>query len=210
MKKLILTALWALLSLSLSSATAQVYTRVCDDPALVKTAETWMAKGEWRNGLKGIDPHETVNAVDFYEQYTKNPEQWNALFKWLSTTDLLALPGGKTPIPDSDLVASVQDSSNNPLEKCGTESHRQKIDFQFCVKGTERFALIDHETSKPNCEYRPDVIHYDYDPAKARFYDSTPDRFFLFFPEDWHIAKIANDTDDQNIRVIVVKVDYKP
>lgn len=168
-----------------------------------------MAKGEWRNGLKGVGPHESVNAVDFYEQYHKNKEQWDSLFKWLATTDLLALPGEKIPIPGSTLVASVQDSKNNPLEKCGTESHRQKIDFQFCVKGTERFGIIDHETSTPNCAYRPDVIHYDYDPSKAKFYDSTPDKFFLFFPEDWHIAKIANDSDDQNIRVIVVKVDYK-
>ncbi|MDE6637306.1 MAG: YhcH/YjgK/YiaL family protein, partial [Muribaculaceae bacterium] len=46
------------------------------------------------------------------------------------------------------------------------------------------------------------------DVDKAKFYDSTPDKFFLFFPEDWHIAKINNDTDDQDIRVIVVKIDY--
>lgn len=206
MKKFIVMALLAVIGLS---ASAQVYTRVCDDPKLEKKATKWMAKGEWRNGLKGVGPHESVNAVDFYEQYSKNKEQWDALFKWLATTDLLALPGEKIPIPGSTLVASVQDSSNKPLDKCGTESHRKKIDFQFCVKGTERFGLIDHETSTPNCDYRPDVIHYDYDPSKALFFDSTPDKFFLFFPEDWHIAKIANDTDDQNIRVIVVKVDYK-
>lgn len=206
MKNFIFMAILSLFSLS---AYAQVYTRVCDDPDLQKKASEWMAKGEWRNGLKGVGPHESVNAVDFYKQYHKNKEQWDSLFKWLATTDLLALPGEKIPIPGSTLVASVQDSKNNPLEKCGTESHRQKIDFQFCVKGTERFGIIDHETSTPNCAYRPDVIHYDYDPSKAKFYDSTPDKFFLFFPEDWHIAKIANDSDDQNIRVIVVKVDYK-
>lgn len=57
-----------------------------------------------------------------------------------------------------------------------------------------------------NCKYRPDVI--DYDRRKARFFDSTPGEFFIFFPRDWHIAKVANDTSDQAIRVIVVKVDY--
>ena len=77
------------------------------------------------------------------------------------------------------------------------------------MKGTERFGVIDHYTSTPNCKYRPDVIHYDYAPQKARFYDSNPGEFFIFFPRDWHIAKVATDGEDQTIRVIVIKVDYK-
>ncbi|MDE6560400.1 MAG: YhcH/YjgK/YiaL family protein [Muribaculaceae bacterium] len=185
-----------------------VYTRQCDDKAKVELATGWMASGAWRNGFEKAFPHEAVNAIDFYEQYSKNKEQWNAMFRWLEETDLLAIPGGKHPIEGTSLVVSVEDSKNGPLEKRQSESHRKKIDFQYAVKGTERFGIIDHETSTPNCEYKPDVIHYDYDQSKAKFYDSTPDKFFLFFPEDWHIAKINNDTDDQDIRVIVVKIDY--
>ncbi|WP_394801223.1 hypothetical protein [Bacteroides intestinalis] len=30
----------------------------------------------------------------------------------------------------------------------------------------------------------------------------------MFFPSDWHIAKIATDKEDQDIRVIVIKLDY--
>ncbi|MDE6379107.1 MAG: YhcH/YjgK/YiaL family protein [Muribaculaceae bacterium] len=185
-----------------------VYTRQCDDKAKAELASEWMESGAWLNGFEKAEPHESVNAIDFYEQYSKNKEQWDAMFRWLEETDLLAVPGGKHPIEGTTLVVSVEDSQNGPLEKRQSESHRKKIDFQYAVKGTERFGIIDHETSIPNCEYKPDVIHYDYDLSKARFYDSTPDKFFLFFPEDWHIAKINNDTDDQNIRVIVVKIDY--
>ena len=32
--------------------------------------------------------------------------------------------------------------------------------------------------------------------------------FFIFFPGDWHIAKVANASDDQVIRVIVAKLKY--
>ena len=53
------------------------------------------------------------------------------------------------------------------------------------------------------------MIHYAYHVKKAKFVDSKPDKFFIFFPGDWHIAKVNNDTQDQNIRVIVIKVDYK-
>ena len=187
-----------------------VYTKdYSNNPKLIKAAQKWYKKGKWRNGFKKADAHSSVNLVDFYLQYQKNPEQWKALFDFIARTDLLAIPKGKHPIPGSNLTVSVEDSKNDPLEKRGSESHYHHIDFQYVVKGVERFGIIDHLTSKPNCKYRPDVIHYDYDKARARFYDSTPDKFFIFFPNDWHIAKIANDSDNQDIRVIVIKVDYK-
>lgn len=184
------------------------YTNYHADSALISKAKAWLAKGEWRQGFKGAAPHESVNVVDFYMQYQKNHDQWTKLFKYLAKTDLLALPKGKHPIPGSDLVISVEDSQNQPLEKRQSESHYRGIDFQYCVKGVERFGIIDHVTSVPNSKYRPDVVHYKYDKSRALFYDSTPDKFFIFFPGDWHIAKVANDSSDQNIRVCVVKVKW--
>lgn len=183
-----------------------VYTNECHDAKLRKKAAKWLKKGEWRQGFTAADPHESVNAVDFYLQYRRNPEQWQKLFAYLARTDLTALPKGKHLIPGSDLTISVEDSENGPLEKRRSESHYHGIDFQYCVKGTERFGIIDHVTSVPNTKYKPDVIHYNYDKARTLFYDSTPDKFFIFFPGDWHIAKINNDTEDQKIRVCVIKV----
>ena len=180
-----------------------------DKPELIKEAKAWAESGIWRNGFDKAKPHSSVNLVDFYLQYQKNPQQWQALFDYLAKTDLLSIPKGKHKIPGSDLVVSVEDSKNEPLEKRRSESHNKHIDFQYVVKGTERFGVIDHYTSTPNCKYRPDVIHYDYDRQKARFYDSNPGEFFIFFPRDWHIAKVATDGGDQTIRVIVIKVDYK-
>ncbi len=212
MKKLILAAT---LPFAMMAAFAQenqkgYYTQYYgNQPELVAEAEKWMASGEWCNGFTKAKPHKSVNAVDFYLQYQKNPEQWKALFEYLTKTDLLSIPGGRHAIPGTSLVVSVEDSKNEPLEKRGTESHNHHIDFQYVVRGVERFGIIDHYTSTPNCDYRPDVIHYDYEKERALFYDSTPEEFFLFFPRDWHIAKIDNHTSDQDIRVIVVKVDYK-
>jgi YhcH/YjgK/YiaL family protein len=201
-------AFWAAAMIVLSVSAQGVYTRQCGDKALQKKAVKWMKKGKWRNGFKAAGPHRTVNAVDFYEQYNKNTAQWESMFRWLAETDLLTIKKGKHSIEGTDLVVSVEDSENGPLEKRRSESHYHHIDFQYVVKGTERFGIIDHETSKPNTKYRPDVIHYAYDVDKARFYDSVPDEFFIFFPSDWHIAKVKTEKDDQNIRVIVVKLDY--
>lgn len=195
-------------SLAFTNAGAQTYTRQFNDAKLEKKATKWLKKGKWRNGFTKAAPDASVNVTDFYLQYQRNPEQWKALFEWIAKTDLTAIPKGKHPIEGTKLVASVEDSKNGPLAKRQSESHYHHIDFQYVVRGTERFGIIEHESSKPNCEWREDVIHYDYDKAKARFLDSTPERFFIFFPGDWHIAKVENDTDDQDIRVIVIKVDY--
>lgn len=195
--------------LFISSAAAQTYyTRACHDKKLVKEARCWMKSGEWQNGFTKARPHKSVNAVDFYEQYRKNPGQWKALFRWLSETDVLSIPKGKHPIPGTSLVASVEDSQNGELEKRNSESHYHHIDFQWTVSGTEGFGIIDHVSSTPKDEYKPDVIHYHYDREKARFMESSPKEFFIFFPADWHIAKVKTRHEDQQIRVIVIKVDY--
>lgn len=208
MKRFFIMALVALFALSGVSA-QDVYTKMFSDKKLVDKADKWVKKGKWRNGFTLASPDASVNTVEFYQQYKKNPVQWNALFRWLASADLLGIPKGKYPIEGTGLIVSVEDSQNSDLVKRKSESHYHHIDFQYVVKGVERFGIIEHNSSKPNSDYRPDVIHYDYDVAKTRFYDSTPDKFFIFFPSDWHIAKVKNDTDNQNIRVIVIKVDYK-
>ena len=209
--KRIMTSL-AMLAIAISmSAQNGFYTREFSDSRLNKTASKWLKKGSWRNGFDKANPHASVNATDFYLQYQRNPEQWKALFCWLRDTDLLAIPAGRHPIEGTQLVASVEDSENGPIEKRASESHYHHIDFQFVVRGTERFGIIDHDSSTPNSKYKPDVLHYDYDLQRTRFYDSTPDEFFIFFPNDWHIAKVNSPLDeDQHIRVIVIKVDYLP
>lgn len=196
-------------------ATAQMvdapyYTKACSNQQLKKQAEKWLNSGEWRQGFVQASPDKSVNITEFYLQYQKNPAQWKALFDWIAHHDLLTITAGKHPIPGTTMTVSVEDSQNGPLASRQSESHYHHIDFQYAVKGTERFGIIDHVTSVPNTKYKPDVIHYQYDEARAFFRDSRPDKFFIFFPCDWHIAKVnAPHTDDQHIRVIVIKVDYQ-
>lgn len=211
MKKFILIIASIFLCAGSTFAQKRYYTEYYGDAQLIKTATEWLQKGEWRNGFTKADPHFSVNAVTFYQQYQKNPEEWKALFQWLQNTDLLTISKGKHPIAGTNLIASVEDSENDALEKRRSESHNRHIDFQYVVKGYEGFGIIDHYTSKPNCKYdgKKDVIHYDYDKDRMQYYKSIPNKFFIFFPRDWHIAKIATDESDQHLRVIVIKVDYK-
>ena len=207
MNKKILSLFFLLLPLT---ATAQQFTAVYPRSE-VKAATKWARhNAPWSKGFTKGSPG-VVNMAEFRNQYAKDSTQWNALFRWLQATDLQALPKGKHPIPGTSLTASVQDDVNRPLAERGSESHRKKVDFQFVVSGTEGFALLDHGAStKPNCAYneKKDVIHYDYDASKAWVFATKAPRFNIFFPGDWHVAKVLTKKKDQHFRVIVVKMKY--
>lgn len=184
------------------------YTRYVADKSLKADAKAWAERGEWRNGFTKGTYDSSVNLVEFYEQYQHNPELWKKVFNWLEETDLTAIPKGKHNIPGTDLVASVEDSQNDPIEKRKTESHYDNADFMFVVSGTEGFRILDHYTSKPNTEYKPDVIRYSYEPEKLKTLEVSKGKFVIFFPSDWHIAKVQTGLQDQAIRVIVIKMPY--
>lgn len=208
-KFLIAIAAFVCCSLSLQ---AQTYTNKYPKE-LVKIANKWMKKGEWKNGFTKALPAPTVNAVEFYLQYHKNPAQWQRLFQWLEETDLLAIPAGKQPIPNSNLVVSVEDSENWCSEDDlkagkGSESHWQKIDFMYVVKGKEGFCRLDHETSTPNIEYlaKKDRMEYKFEADKLQHFESIEGTFNIFFPCDWHVAKVKTNDENQKLRVLVIKM----
>lgn len=191
---------------------AQTYTNEYPTE-LKKCAKKWIKKGDWKNGFTKAVPADNVNEVEFCIQYNRNKEQWDAMFKWLQENDLKALKPGRIPIEGTSLVASVEEGDNWCTESDlhnnkGSESHRQKIDFMYVVDGIEGFALLDHESSKPNCEYKPDVVHYDYSFEKTKLFESVSGTFNIMFPCDWHIAKVRTKHESQKVKVIVIKMDY--
>lgn len=209
MRKL-MTALVILVSVL---ANAQTYTNQYPKE-LTRLAQKWVEKGAWRNGFTKASPAPTVNVVEFYLQYHKNPEQWKALFQWLQATDLLAIPAGRMPIPGTTLTVSVEDGDNwcsqDDLRKGkGSESHYQKIDFMYVVSGTEGFCRLDHETSHPLADYKPDRLEYAFEYDRLQQFTSIPGTFNIMFPCDWHVAKVKTTEESQRLRVLVIKVDNK-
>lgn len=209
MKKLMKVALFAAI-MGAQQISAQTYTNNYPK-ALDKIAAKWMKKGEWKNGFTKAVPAPTVNVTEFYIQYHKNPQQWKALFEWLENTDLLTIPGGRQTIPGTSLTVSVEDSENwcsdaDLKDGKGSESHWEKIDFMYVVKGKEGFYRLDHETSTPKAPYKPDRLEYIFDSNRLQRFESIEGTFNIFFPCDWHIAKVKTSEDSQKLRVLVVKM----
>jgi len=213
MKKTLFVSI--LCCLMAASAKAQTYTNEYSKD-LQKLAAKWVKKGEWKNGFTKAVPADNVNLVEFYIQYQRNPEEWKALFQWLQANDLLSIPAGRIPIPGTELTVSVEDSENWCSEDDlragkGSESHYQKIDFMYVVKGTEGFCRLDHETSTATTTYKPekDRMEYKFDANRLQRFNSVPGTFNIMFPCDWHIAKVKTSEPSQSLRVLVIKVNYK-
>jgi beta-galactosidase beta subunit len=51
-------------------------------------------------------------------------------------------------------------------------------------------------------------MRYNYIKENTNFFNVKSGQFVIFFPSDWHIAKVQTKKKDQTIRVIVVKMDY--
>ena len=89
-----LLAVGCMLIANAAIAQSGYYTRYFGDEALQQKADAWTASEVWRNGFNAAMPHESVNRIDFYQQYEKNPEQWKALCQdrrsyapWRSTAE---------------------------------------------------------------------------------------------------------------------------
>jgi len=211
MKKSLFTIALALASLAVN---AQTYTNEYPKD-IQKIAQKWVKKGEWKSGFTKAVPAPTVNLVEFYIQYHRNPEEWKALFEWLQNNDLLTVPAGRIPIEGTNLTVSVEDSENwcsqNDLKAGkGTESHHAKIDFMYVVRGTEGFARLDHNTSTANpYNAEKDRKDYKFEYDKLEQFTSIPGTFNIMFPCDWHVAKVKTQEPSQKLRVLVIKVNYK-
>ncbi len=209
MKKTVVTTLMCFFALC---GKAQTYTN--EYPGnMQKMAAKWVKKGEWRNGFTKASPAPTVNLAEFYIQYHRNPGQWQALFRWLQQTDLMALPAGRVPIPGTQLTVSVEDGDNwcsqdDLRNGKGSESHRQKIDVMYVVRGYEGFCLLDHDTSRPQADYKPDRLEYFFQYDRLKQFENIPGTFNIMFPCDWHVAKVKTGHESQNLRVLVIKMDY--
>ena len=171
-----------------------------------KQARHWTKQGEWANGLKAI-PHPSTNYVEFASQYQKNQMVWDKVFQWLATHDLLTIPAGRYDIDGRNYI-NVQDAKTQDVSKRKIEGHRHGIDLQYVVKGTERFGITSAKYATPETEYVPDVTFYK--AKKIKYVDSTPDCFFMFFPEDYHQALVKAGEIPEKIRVIVAKIEYLP
>lgn len=178
-----------------------------DDPSKWSTEKTekWFEAGEWLNGWDKT-PDATINKKTFAISYYKNPERWNKAFRFLKENDLLTLSPGRHDIDGDNLYVSITDYETREPDSVRYEAHMKYIDIQYVASGSEMIGiapLSDVETVLVPYDGTRDISFMTVRNGKE--YTATPDRFFIFFPDDVHKPTLKNQ-EKTSVRKVVVKV----
>jgi YhcH/YjgK/YiaL family protein len=177
------------------------------DPAAwnSKQIDKWFEKGDWLNGWQ-IKPDQSINRKAFAVSYFRNKERWDKALNFLKSNDLPGLELKRYDIDGDNLFAPVSEYITKDEEDARYEAHQKYIDIQYIISGKELIGVAPVSQKKEVLE--------PYDSAKDIEFltvsggenrSATPDRFFIFFPEDAHRPGLKDGLNSP-VRKIVVKV----
>lgn len=176
------------------------------DPAKWSDEEvnTWYEKKEWLQGWS-VSPDASVNKRNFAIYYHKNPRHWDQAFHFLKSANLKELPLGKQELEGEHLFVIVQEYYGKQKPDALFESHKKYTDIQYVIQGEEFMGLttLDKVTVRDPYSEEKDITFYNFDGGE--YLNATPEKFFLFFPEDAHQPSVTTG-DSVLIKKIVVKI----
>ena len=140
------------------------------------------------------------------ELYASLHKNFSPAFAFIRKAIAENLPAGKYELDGKDLYASVQEYDSKLPTVAKAEAHKNYIDIQFIVSGTERMDFVDISKATANTDYNPekDVMFYaDCESAGSALFDAND--FAIFFPHDVHKPGMCV-TVPAPVKKIVVKV----
>lgn len=173
---------------------------------LAAKADRWFDRHKYLKGLT-ILPHDSVNRVEFFLQYKKNPSRWDAAFAFLKNTNLDTIRVGKYKILGDEVVVNVSEVENRPLEKTKWEFHRKYIDLQYVFRGKETMGVAPLDSLVINNPYSESWDGGTGTFNGGSYYTMDSTRMQLFFPCDAHRPGIAVDGFNR-VKKIVIKIKY--
>ena len=165
---------------------------------------SWFNKKEWLNGWNVL-PDASINKRTFAVLYHKNPGHWDQAFHFLKSANLKELPLGIQELEGKHLFVNVQEYYGKAKSEALFESHKKYIDIQYVIEGEEIIGLSSIDKAKVKEQYNEDKDIAFYDSDERKYLKATPEKFFLFFPDDIHQPSITAG-DSIQIKKIVVKI----
>jgi biofilm protein TabA len=166
-------------------------------------AKKWFNARKWQNGVN-LQPHSSINKLEFAKQYQANKLYWEKAFNFLSKHDLDTIAPGKYPVDGTNVFATVTTDPSKDFDKTQWESHRKYIDLQCVIKGEEKMGKAPFTgltVTKPYDETK-DVANYSGD---GKIYTVPAGTFMIFFPSDAHRPNITPG-GNKVVKKIVIKI----
>lgn len=170
-----------------------------------KLAE-WYSEGKWKHGFDAT-PDGSVNQREMAIRYDRDTELWEKAFTFLAEENLEALDTGRHEIEGTDLFVMVNEYIPKDVDSVQFEAHRAYADIQYVVSGQEQISVVPIDETIITTPYNEekDIMFMEAIEANDRI--ATPEKFFVFFPNDAHRPSVkANPDDSTRVKKIVVKV----
>lgn len=186
-----------------------IYMTMPDEKSNPVKAAKWFNSRSWAGSLK-LNAHKSTDVLEFWFQYSKNPQRWEKAFKFLDDPGIADLNPGRYPVDGKNVYASVADEATKDQEDTRWEAHQRYIDIQYVVRGKEKIGVAPRSKaiSITAFDTDKDVGFFEVPEADCQYYTAEPGTFFIFFPQDAHrpCIKIKGTETDKKI-VIKIKID---
>ena len=150
--------------------------------------------------------HSDTDTSQLKEQIAAAPAQWQAVYDFLTNNDLTTLTVGRYEIGNGGAYANVQEYLT--LEENGFEAHRDFIDVQIIVNGTENISVADLADGL-DCTMEYDKVRdcVLYESASIiRSFEADSSAWFVFFPSNLHRPGVAIGGVPSPVKKVVVKI----
>ena len=133
-----------------------------------------------------------VDTLENLEKYASLNPLFAQAIEFLKSHDLQTMEIGKTELKGKDLLVNIAQTKPKTKEEAKLETHRDFIDIQIPLSGTE---IMGYTAAK-------DCIPADA-PYNAETYITVkPGMFAIFFPQDGHAPGIT----PEGVKKVIVKV----
>jgi len=135
------------------------------------------------------------------------PQPLKVAIDHLKSTDFSAKETGRYDLQGSDIFVLVSDLTTKPAAENRPEIHRNYIDVQYLVRGSERIGVAVDTGKNPVAEdlmAEKDILFYGAMENETAV-EMTPGSFAVLFPSDVHRPG-CQSAKPETIRKVVVKV----
>ncbi len=143
-----------------------------------------------------------VDSLKNCEKYIFSHEGFDKAFAFLKKAAEENLPVGRYEIDGDKVFAFIQEYTSKT--DSSFEAHKNYIDIQFILSGTEVMKVADISQMTVSVPYTEDVMFFE-DNKRASELVIEAGEYGIFFPWDAHMPGLCLDTP-ANVKKAVVKV----
>ena len=148
-----------------------------------------------------------IDHLSHAAQYYSVLPRLEKAFAFLETATRENYPVGRYELEGKELFAMVQEYESLPADGSRFEAHRNYVDVQYVVSGTEAIEVTELSKTRECDAYDSarDVAFFCDHSGKTRTV-LTAGEWGLFFPHDVHKPGLAPDGTPAHVKKIVVKI----